>query len=105
MLSSKMIFGFSSTLISAMICCRKNVVLLGWHPSPSIFGEDYSKTGLCHISLKIDELFPMYDIWAANNLSIKNNESFKNFIGEYSCPFDGKATDRIVKTITEHLVR
>ena len=98
-LDSRLILGYSSSLLNGFLCAKKNVVLLGWHPQPQIFGADFSKTGLCHISYKTDELYKNYDYWLANNLSEKNETAWMEFMQKYNYPFDGKATQRVVNII------
>jgi hypothetical protein len=94
-LESKLIFGYSSSLLNGLICSKKNVVNIGWHPSPRIIGSDFSKTGLCHKSLDINEIFEKYDSWLLNNLSDINKKKYDLFLKEFNDPFDGKATERI----------
>lgn len=102
MLSAKLVLGYSSTLINALIICKKNIVLLGWHPKSQIEGDDFSKTGLCHVSFHRQDLFEKYKTWVANNLSLKNDEAYQDFIAEYNYPFDGKATERLINAILEN---
>ncbi len=99
MLTAKLVLGYSSTLINALVTSKKNVVLLGWHPNPVIFGDDFSKSGLCHASFKVEELFEKYNYWLENNLTFDNKSALENFIKEYNFPFDGKATERIIEAI------
>lgn len=98
-LSSKLILGFSSSLINGFICAKKNVVLLGWHPKSQVFGVDFTKTGLCHYSRNSEDLMKDYDYWLNNNLATRNPERYKNFILDFNYPFDGKATERVIQTI------
>jgi hypothetical protein len=100
-LSSKLILGYSSSLINAFLCARKNVVLLGWHPQPQIFGSDFSKTGLCHVSLNPCDLNTKFESWCAHNLASENESAYEKFLLLYNCPFDGKATQRVLEAITE----
>ena len=99
-LNAKLILSYSSTLICAFICAKKNVVLLGWHPSPHISGDNYAATGLCHKSLDLNELFIQYNFWIDNNLCLRNENGYNNFLKEYNYPFDGKAAKRVIETIT-----
>ncbi|MGI8892280.1 MAG: polysialyltransferase family glycosyltransferase [Bacteroidia bacterium] len=101
-LEAKLILGFSSSLITAFLCARKNVVLLGWHPEPGIFGVDFSRSNLCHKSLNLEELTTKYDYWVSHNLTEENEEHYQNFLKEFNYPFDGRATDRVIKAITEN---
>ena len=98
-LESKLILGFSSSLINGFLCAKKNVVLLGWHPVPSIMGPDFSKTGLCHVSLSPEELNIKYPYWLKENLAIENGVAYENFLKEFNMPFDGKATERVINAI------
>lgn len=102
MLSAKLILGYSSTLISVMILCKKNIVLLGWHPEPKISGEDFSKTGLCHVSYTPNDLPEKYNNWLCRNLTEQNDAALYAFQQEYSYPFDGKATQRVIRTILQN---
>src|SRR5690606_33902555 len=63
LLESKLILSFSSSMVNGFLCAQKNVVLLGWHPEPGIFGADFSKSGLCHVSLSPLELESKFDYW------------------------------------------
>jgi hypothetical protein len=101
-LEAKMIMGFSSSLLTGLICAKKNIVLLGWHPSPVIFGVDFSKTGLCHISFSPNELYSDFDKWKSHNLTLENQAAYSEFLSRFNSPFDGKATKRVLKTIIEH---
>jgi hypothetical protein len=101
-LEAKLILGFSSSLINGFLCAKKNVVLLGWHPEPHIFGVDFSKSKLCHKSLNIEELNEKYDYWVSNNLTEENEIEYQNFLKEFNYPFDGRATERVIKAITEN---
>jgi CDP-glycerol glycerophosphotransferase (TagB/SpsB family) len=98
-LKSKLILGFSSSLINGFLCAKKNVVLLGWHPIPQIFGSDFSKTGLCHLSLDPQEIFSKYDGWLAHNLAMENEHAYGEFVQQFNYPFDGKATERVIQAI------
>ena len=104
MLTSRLILGFSSTLINALIGVKKNIVLLGWHPEPHISGDDFSKSGLCHVSYLPEDIFARYDDWISVNRSQQNEDSFDKFIKEYNYPFDGMATQRVVRVIKEYEV-
>lgn len=98
-LSAKIILGYSSSLITGLLCARKNIVLLGWHPQPRIFGADFTKTGLCHSSMDVNDIFVKWEDWIAQNLTVKHADLYNNFIKKYNYPFDGCATDRIIQTI------
>jgi hypothetical protein len=97
MLSSKIILGYSSTLMNALICCKKNIVLLGWHPTPHIFGDDISQTGLCHVSFDLNDLKDKYTYWTNNNLAIVNEYKYQEYLLDYNFPFDGMSTTRIIE--------
>lgn len=98
-LESKLILGYSSSLLTAFLCAHKNVVLLGWHPEPRVLGYDFSKTGLCHSSLYFDDLGGKFDYWTKHNLSF-DKEKYAQFITESNPDFDGHATDRVINLIT-----
>lgn len=101
-MDSKLILGYSSSLLTAFLCARKNVVLLGWNPEPKIFGFNFAATGLCHLSLNPDDLNNQFEFWCTNNLSL-DEEKYKIFV-EYTNPeFDGKAISRVLSIITEEL--
>lgn len=104
MLEASLILGYSSTMMNILIGCKKNVVLLGWHPQPQIFGDDYSRTGLCHVSFDMSELETYYEEWILNNKTGSSVHAFDEFLKEYNFPFDGKATQRTIKTILEKTV-
>ncbi|MES2376887.1 MAG: polysialyltransferase family glycosyltransferase [Bacteroidota bacterium] len=97
-LKSKLILGFSSSLITGFLCANKNVVLLGWNPVPGIIGTDFSATGLCHVSNSTNDLDNKYHFWIENNCTYKEPE-YSSFIKNYNYPFDGKATERIINLI------
>jgi hypothetical protein len=99
MLESKLILGYSSSLINGFLCAKKNVVLLGWHPEPGIAGADFSKTGLCHISLSPDDLETKFDYWMSHNLIKGKDLEYLEFLKEFNYPFDGDAGRRVIETI------
>jgi hypothetical protein len=101
-LTSKLILGFSSSLMTGFICAQKNVVLLGWHPSPQVIGPDFSKTGLCHYSPCTEDLMLKFEYWVKNNLAVKNPELHNRFLLDFNYPFDGKARERVIQTILEN---
>jgi len=103
-LDAKLILGFSSSLITGLLCARKNVVLLGWHPKPAIFGTDFSKTGLCHISLSTSDLHKEFENWTRNNLAVGNEPAYEKFLTQWNYPFDGRATERVIDAIIRHEV-
>lgn len=98
-LDAKLILGFSSSLITGFLCAKKNIVNLGWHPIPQIFGVDFSKTGLCHVSLSVDELETKFEYWNSHNLAMENEELYEMYLKQYNYPFDGNATKRVVDVI------
>ena len=98
-LDAKLILGFSSSLITGLLCAKKNIVNLGWHPVPQVFGVDFSKTGLCHISFSVDELETKFEYWKCHNLARENETLYEKYLKRYNYPFDGKATDRVIETI------
>lgn len=97
-LESKLILGYSSSLMTGFLCARKNIVLLGWHPNPGIFGLNFSETGLCHKSLNVSDLETKYEYWVTLNLSAKT-EPYQAFLKRCNYPFDGKATQRVIDAI------
>jgi len=101
-LDAKLILGFSSSLITGLLCAQKNIVLLAWHPQPLIFGTDFSKTGLCHTSLSISDLQNKFEDWAHDNLAAKNKKAYGEFLANCNYPFDGKATERVIEAIVGH---
>ncbi len=101
-LKSKLILGYASSLINGFVCAKKNVVLLGWHPEPHVFGADFSKYSLCHLSLNINDLKLKFEYWINNNQAEINENRHEAFLREFNYPFDGKATERVIKTITEY---
>jgi len=103
-LKSKLILGFASSLVNGFLCAKKNVVLLGWHPEPHIFGADFSKTGICHRSMNVEDLNDKFQHWITHNLAIINANMYNEFISAFNCPFDGKATQRVIKAIAENEV-
>lgn len=98
-LTSKLILGYSSSLINGFLCARKNVVQLGWHPEPAIFGMDFSKTGLCHVSFAPEDFESKYDYWVNNNLAKSNVAAYEAFLKACNFPFDGHAEKRIIEAI------
>lgn len=98
-LSAKLILSYSSSLIAGLLCAKKNIVLLGWHPEPRIFGADFSKTGLCHISMEMNELFTNIESWTDNNLVLQHPDLYNKFLKRNNYPFDGRAAERIVHAI------
>jgi hypothetical protein len=100
MLESKLILGYSSSLINGFLCAQKNVVLLGWHPNPVIAGADFSKTGLCHVSLCTNDLETKFDYWVSCNLIKGKDAEYLEFLKEFNFPFDGSAGERVLEAIT-----
>ena len=99
LLQSKLILSYSSSLVNGFLSAKKNVVLLGWHPKPGIFGSDFSKTGLCHRSLSPDDLENKYDYWLEHNLAQDNENKYQEFLKEFNYPFDGQAGERVIEAI------
>jgi hypothetical protein len=97
-LSSKLIIGYSSSLITGLLCAKKNIVNIGWHPTPQIFGVNFSKYNICHHSLNIEDLESSFDYWILNNLAELNENDYKSFINKFNYPFDGKATERVINS-------
>jgi hypothetical protein len=103
-LDAKLILAFSSSLVTGLLCAKKNIVLLGWHPEPRIFGTDFSKMGLCHASLLISDLQVKFSEWVNDNLAEKNEAAYEEFLRKCNYPFDGKATERVIEAIVGHEV-
>jgi len=99
LLESKLILSYSSSMVNGFLCAQKNVVLLGWHPEPGIVGADFSKTGLCYLSLSSDDLEKKIDYWLANNLALDNKFKYQEFLKEFNYPFDGQAGQRVLRAI------
>jgi hypothetical protein len=100
-LNAKLIVAFSSSLVNGFLSIKKNVVLVGWNPEPHIEGADFSKTGLCHASLHIEELDTKYEYWLSHNLTIENEANYVAFLKKYNYPFDGKASQRIIQALKD----
>jgi len=101
-LYADLIVGYASTLMIGFISAKKNVVLVGWHPEPGIFGPDYSVYGVCHKSLDIDKAQHDYEYWEAHNCCEDNIKNYQNFVELFNYPFDGKATQRVIDAIMEN---
>ncbi len=86
-------------MVNGFLSAQKNVVLLGWHPEPGIFGADFSQTGLCHLSLYPNELGTKFDYWVSHNLCKDNEVQYLNFLKEFNYPFDGQAGQRVLQAI------
>ena len=80
---------------------KKNVVILGWNPDPHIEGADFSKTGLCHSSMHIEDLNTKYSYWVQHNLAVENEANYQAFLKKYNYPFDGKASQRIIQALKD----
>jgi hypothetical protein len=100
-LKSKIILGYSSSLITGLLCAKKNIVLLGWHPLKKITGNDFSQTGLCHVSLDMEDIRTKFDYWLANNLTKKDEEKYATYLFRYNFPFDGQATRRVIESFSK----
>lgn len=96
---ANLILSFSSTMVAGFLSGFKNLVLLGWHPTPRIVGVDYSLTNLCHKSLQLAELETKYSNWLSANKSKQNKAAYIEFIRNFNYPFDGNATKRIIEVI------
>lgn len=101
-LSAKLILAYSSSLLTALLSAKKNCVLLAWHPIKNVFGADYSKFGICHLSYSSDELLTSYNYWLENNLCIANQGDYNRFLQRFNYPFDGNATSRVINIFKEH---
>ncbi|RYZ23475.1 MAG: hypothetical protein EOO16_04840 [Chitinophagaceae bacterium] len=100
-MDASLLLGYSSSLINGFLCAQKNMVVLGWHPVPHVFGADFSATGLCHLSLDPADLETKYDYWVTNNLAIQNKEAYQQFLERFNNPFDGKATERVIRALIQ----
>ena len=98
-LSSRLIFGYSSSLLVGLLCAKKNIVNIGWHPVPQIFGSDFSKHGVCHKSMKPEDIHTELDNWMSSNLCLDNKTGYEKFIFEFNYPFDGRAAERVTECI------
>lgn len=79
--------------------CKKNIVLLGWHPKPSILGVDFSKYEICHVSFSLTDLEKKYVYWKENNLALSSQKNYGRFIQNINNPFDGEASIRVINEI------
>lgn len=100
-LSAQLILGYSSSLINGFLCAKKNVVVLGWNPEPHIEGADFSLTGLCHASLHLEDLMTKYDYWISHNLAVGNEAEYRKFLMKFNYPYDGRATERIIRVLLD----
>ncbi|TCJ14185.1 hypothetical protein EPD60_09260 [Flaviaesturariibacter flavus] len=100
-MDARLLLGYSSSLINGLLCAQKNMVILGWHPVPHVFGADFSATGLCHLSLDPADLETKYEYWVTNNLAIQNKEAYQDFLMRFNYPFDGKATERVIQALIQ----
>ena len=98
-LTAKLILGYSSSLITGLLCAKKNIVNIGWHPKPQIFGTDFFEYGICHRSLEIDEVNSLLEYWISNNLCVNNPTNYDKFVKYFNFPFDGKASERVIQSI------
>ncbi len=94
-LKAELILSFASSLLTGLVCARKNIVYLRWHPAPARYGADLDQTGLSHGSEHPDELFSRYDDWRAHNLCEENGAAYQAFVERYNQPFDGQAGRRV----------
>jgi hypothetical protein len=99
-LKAKLILGYSSTLLIGFLCAQKNVVLLGWHPTPQVYGVNFYETGICHISYDASDLQTQYQLWLSHNMSLQNKKEYDTFLKHFNYPFDGKAGERILDAIS-----
>ena len=97
--NAKLVLSYSSTLLIGLLSAQKNVVLLGWNPTPAVYGTDFSKMNICHLSLDINDLKSNLSHWLNHNLCIINKEAYQRFLLEFNYPFDGLATARIISLI------
>jgi hypothetical protein len=100
-LNAHLIMGYASTLMIGFISAKKNVVLLGWHPQPVIFGPDYSAYGVCHKSMALSDADDSFSFWLHNNLTEKDEDAYANFLATFNPQFNGEASERIIHLIGE----
>jgi hypothetical protein len=96
---SALILSYSSSMLVDFISNQKNIVLLGWHPVPQIYGVDFSKYGICHTSYLFEDLENNWEHWLKNNLAVVNLTGYERFLEEFNSPFDGLAKQRILMEI------
>lgn len=101
LLDASLILGYSSSMITGLLCAQKNIVILSWHPKSIIFGADFSKTGLCHLSASPVDIDKLYTYWANNNFSVDKKDEYLNFLKRFNYPFDGRATNRVIEIISK----
>lgn len=95
LLSAGLVLTYGSSLATGLLCARRNLVALRWHPIPRSFGVDFAETGLCHRSDSVDELFTRYDGWVADNLAWSRDAAYRAFVARFNEPFDGGARARV----------
>ena len=100
-LRAEMILSYASSLLTGMLCARKNVTYLRWHPGDAEFGAPFHQSGLCHTSGDPDDLFEHYDEWLAGNLCVVNEAAYQAFLDRFNWPFDGQAARRVRQAILE----
>lgn len=95
LLSAGLVLTYGSSLATGLLCARRNLVALRWHPTPQSFGVDFSETGLCHRSDRVDELATRADGWLAENLAEARDGQYRAFLDRFNAPFDGRARERV----------
>ena len=100
-LNAKLILGYSSSLITGLLCARKNIVILNWNPVPMAFGADFSATGLCHSSIEMSDLTSKFSFWIQNNKCLQETSQYETFLRRFNWPFDGQATNRVIAAIRD----
>lgn len=100
-MAASLVLGYSSSLVTGLLCARKNVVLLGWHPDPQLFGYNFHATNLCHVSFDIGDIHTAFSTWLIENKTLQNKEAYDTFIKENNYPFDGMAAKRVIEHISQ----
>ncbi len=95
LLSAGLVLTYGSSLATGLLCARRNLVALRWHPIPRSFGVDFAATGLCHRSDSVDDLFTRADEWMSDNLAASRDEQHAAFLARFNAPFDGGARQRV----------
>jgi hypothetical protein len=98
-LSSALILGFASSMLTGFLCARKNVVLVGWHPEPEVIGSNFSAYDICHVSTDMERAVLDIPLWLSHNRCEENYAGYQAFVSRYNAPFDGCAVDRILGVI------
>lgn len=98
-LKSDLIIAYFSTLLMGLICAKKNVVLVKWHPQLLDGISDFDNFDLMHHSSSVSDLQSQFETWLKTNKALTSGKAYDMFIDEFNFPFDGKATQRIIDAI------